>query len=110
MRFFAWEERISENGLVEVTSEDVFDLAGDAQLGRSDKWKFGPVPSKVVAGPEGPLVPSISLGLHICTQLTWLLTPVSLSLGNVVVPLTADNLTPQSELSCATLESQSLRV
>jgi hypothetical protein len=109
VRFLAGEERIAEDGSVEITSEDVLDLAGDAQLGRSDQWQFCPIPSEVVTGPKSPLVTPSALGLHIRTYLSRFLAPVSLSLGDVVIPLAADNLAPQSELSCAALECQSLR-
>lgn len=61
MRFLTGKKRISEDGPVKVTCEDILDFAGDAQLGRSDEGQFSPVSSEVVARPKRPLVAASSL-------------------------------------------------
>jgi hypothetical protein len=108
MGFFAWKEGVGEDSAVEVASEDVLDLASNAQLGGSDDWEFRPLACEVVADPKGPFISASSLGLNVCAQLSRLIAPVSLSLKDVVVTLAADYLSPQSQLSRISLQRQTL--
>lgn len=94
MRFLAGEEGVGEDWPVEVAREDVLNLAGNAQLGRSDQGQFSPLASQVVTSPERPLVASCPLGLHIGAQLASLFAPLGLSLCDIVIPLTPDDLSP----------------
>jgi hypothetical protein len=108
MRLLSRKKRVAEDRPIQIASEDVLYLSGDAQLGRSDQRKLSPFSCEVVAGPKSPLIGSCAFGLNIGAQFSALFAPVCLSLCDVVILFAADDLPPKTQLPRTAFQRQSL--
>jgi len=108
MRLFSRKGRVRQNTSIQISSKHIFYLSRDPQLGGSYKRQLGPVSSQLSASVKVPLVCTNSLRLYISTLLSCLLSPVSLSLSDVIVSLTSYNLSPESDLFGVLLKCKSL--
>jgi hypothetical protein len=99
MLFLAEEERIRNYWCIKIAGENVPDLSRDLNMMWPQKWKFDPISAQDVIGdPVVEFVDASSSSFDIKWQFSIISCRFSLTLCNIVIPLSAKYLAPQTNL------------